>query len=33
MSYFYKKRLEDPYWWIVVAISFAVIFLMNLFIE
>lgn len=31
MSYFYKKRLQDPNWWIVVAISAIVIILANLF--
>lgn len=31
MSYFHQKRLQDPNWWIVVAISIFVIIIANLF--
>lgn len=32
MSNFHKKRLQDPYWWIVVAIATAIVIFLNLFV-
>jgi len=33
MSYFHQKRLKDPNWWILVAISTFIIIMANLFIK